>query len=341
MDAAFPSTTPVKPGLWQKLSSSKVLMISIVIHLIFAAGATYFIVQRVQLKRKMTFQGGPPAVNASKRALEHKMSLGKKKAVMSAPAQAKRIMSSGLAKVALPDLPSLPSATDAVPNRMGGLGGVGNSFGGGGGGGGLGGGGGSGINFFGLRSMIQSVVFVVDVSNSMISGEKNARTYSTLEKEIEKVVNGLNPLAKFGLICFSAEAMPYRTSLTNAVGFEKRRAIEWMKKQSPTETLDPKLKDKALEDARHRHMGTNAGEGLRRAFSMKPDTIFFISDGEPTGTSGSDVIKEVKDLQKTLPRPAKIHVISYVPDEGQAFMQELARSNGGEYRVVNLNEAGK
>ena len=335
------ATIPAKPGLLQKFSSSKVLVISVVIHLLFGAAATYFIVQRVQTKRKMTFTGGPPAVNASKRALEHKMSLGKKKAVMSAPAQAKRIMSSGLAKVALPDLPSLPSATDAVPNRMGGIGGVGNSFGGGGGGGGLGGGGGSGINFFGLRSMIQSVVFVVDVSNSMITSPKTARTYGTLEKEVEKVVKSLDPLAKFGLICFSADAMTYRASLTAAMGFEKSRAIEWMKKQSPVETLDPKLKDKALEDAKHKHMGTNAGEALRKAFTMKPDTIFFISDGEPTGTSGKDVIAEVKELQKTLPRPAKIHVISYVPDEGQAFMQELARSTGGEYRVVNLNETGK
>lgn len=335
------AVTPPKSGFIQKMTSSKVLMITVVAHLIFIAGATYFIVQSVQTKRKMTFQGGPPTVNASKRALEHKMSLGKKKAVMSAPAQAKRIMSSGLAKVALPDLPSLPSATDAVPNRMGGIGGVGNSFGGGGGGGGTGGGGGSGINFFGLRSMIQSVVFVVDVSNSMISGAKNARTYATLEKEVEKVVMSLDPLAKFGLICFSAEAMTYRTSLTGAVGFEKRRAIDWMKKQSPAETLDPKLKDKALEDARHRHMGTNADEALQRAFAMKPDTIFFISDGDPTGTNASGVIAQVKELQKALPRPAKIHVIAYVPDDGQDFMRELARSNGGEYRVVNLNETGK
>jgi hypothetical protein len=316
-------------------------MISILIHLIFGAAATYFIVQRVQLKRKMTFQGGPPAVNASKRALDHSVSLGKKKAVMSAPAQAKRIMAAGLAKVALPDLPSLPSSSDAVPNRMGGVGGVGTSFGAGGGGGGLGGGGGSGINFFGLRSMIQSVVFVVDVSNSMVTGAKNARTYGVLEKEVEKVVKSLDPLAKFGLICFSADAVAYRNALTNAAGFEKQRAIEWMKKQSPVETLDPKLKDKALDDARHRHMGTHADDALKRAFAMKPDTIFFISDGEPTGTSGGDVIKEVKELQKTLPRPAKIHVIAYVPDDGQDFMQSLAKSNEGQYRVVDLNEAGK
>ena len=331
----------MKPGLLQKISSSKVLVVSVLIHLIFGAVATYLIVQRVQLKRKMTFTGGPPAVNASKRALEHNVSLGKKKAVMSAPAQAKRIMASGLAKVALPDLPSLPSSTDAVPNRMGGVGGVGTSFGAGGGGGGLGGGGGSGINFFGLRSMIQSVVFVVDTSNSMITGKKNAQTYGALEKEVDKVVKALDPMAKFGLICFSSEAVTYRTTLTNAAGFEKQRAIDWMKKQSPVEALDPKLKDKALDDARRRHMGTHADDALKRAFAMKPDTIFFISDGEPTGTSGADVILEVKELQKTLSRPAKIHVIAYVPDDGQDFMKSLAKTNEGQYREVDLNEAGK
>ena len=344
MNTALPPSQPIapaKPGLWQRMSSSKVLMISILIHLIFAAGATYFIVQRVQLKRKMTFQGGPPAVNASKRALEHKMSLGKKKAVMSAPAQAKRIMSTGLAKVALPDLPSLPSATDAVPNRMGGIGGVGNSFGGGGGGGGLGGGGGSGINFFGMRSMVKSVVFVIDISGSMVVGKKNAATYGRLEKEMEKVIGSLPPMAKFGLVVFAQDAAAYRDGLTNAQAFEKRRALDWMKKQSPAETLDPKLKDKALDDARHKHMGTRADLGLERAFAMKPDTIFFVSDGEPTGSRPDEVMKSVEGFQKTLPRPATIHVIAYVPDDGEDFMRNLAKANGGEYRVVNLNEAVK
>ena len=65
MDAATSAHMPLKPSLWQKATSSKVLVISVLIHLLFAAGATYLIVQRVQLKRKMTFQGGPPAVNAT------------------------------------------------------------------------------------------------------------------------------------------------------------------------------------------------------------------------------------------------------------------------------------
>jgi hypothetical protein len=222
---------------------------------------------------------------------------------------------------------------------------VGTSFGSGGGGSGLGGGGGSGINFFGLRSMIQSVVFVVDVSASMVQSDKNSsknpRTYGKLEDEVGRVIGALDPMAKFGLVTFSHDAVAYRNGLTPAHTFEKRRAMDWMKKQSPAEVLDPKLKDKELEAAKERHRGTHADDGLKAAFAMKPDTIFFVSDGEPTGARPADVLKEVADLQKTLPRPVKIHVIAFVPDDGEDFMRSLASQNGGEYRVVNLNEVAK
>ena len=55
-------------GLLAGIFANKVLFISIIIHLIFGAGATYYVVQRIALKRKMTFQGGPPTTNPSKRA---------------------------------------------------------------------------------------------------------------------------------------------------------------------------------------------------------------------------------------------------------------------------------
>lgn len=323
-------------GLLAGIFANKVLFISIIIHLIFGAGATYYVVQRIALKRKMTFQGGPPTTNPSKRALEHKVALGKKKAMMSAPAQAKRITTSGLAKIALPDMPTMPSASDVAPTRMAGMGGVGTGIGGGGGGG-MGGGGGSGINFFGLRSMVRNVVFVVDISNSMVSGAKSARTWEILEKEVSKAVMGLDPLAKFGMVAFAADAEAYRTGLSVARSDEKSRALSWLKKQSPIETLDPKLKD----DVRHKHTGTRADLGLKLAFAMKPDTIIFVSDGEPTGDRPAGILQDVADSQKALGRAAAIHVIAYIPDDGEAFLQDLARANGGTYKLVNLNEVAK
>ena len=126
----------------QQLLAGKFLIVSIAVHLLFGVGATYYVVQRIQAKRKVTFAAGPPAVNPSQRALEHKVSMAKKKNTMSAPAQAKRITTTGFARVALPEMPTMPNAMEVIPNKMAGLGGVGTGFGAGGGGSGMGTGGG-------------------------------------------------------------------------------------------------------------------------------------------------------------------------------------------------------
>ncbi len=134
-----------KLTLWQRIVASKILFGSILAHLLFGAGATFYVVQQMETKRKTTFQGGPPTVKASSRALEHQVSMSKKKNTQSAPAQAKRIMTKGLAAIALPEMPSMPNASEIIPNRMAGMGGTGIGFGVGGGGGM--GGGGNGFGF--------------------------------------------------------------------------------------------------------------------------------------------------------------------------------------------------
>ncbi len=143
---------PPRKTFWAKLIASKFLFISIVAHLLFGLGATYFIVQRVQAKRKLTFRGGPPSPNPSKRALEHKVSMAKKK-TGGAPPQAKRIVSAGISKVSLPEMPTMPTASSVMQGMAAGMGGVGSGqgFGAGGTGGGMGGGGGGGMTLFGFR----------------------------------------------------------------------------------------------------------------------------------------------------------------------------------------------
>lgn len=317
-------------GLLASLTSGKILAIVIGLHIVAGIGAGYVIISQIQAKRKMTFTGGPPTTNPSQRALEHKVAMGKKRNVMSAPAQAKRITTSGLAKVALPDMPALPSATDVMPGRMSGMGGFG--FGpGGGGGGGLGSGGGGGsVNFFGLRSRIKAVVFVVDISASMIQEPKNPESYARLEGEVEKAIRGLEPRTRFGLVTFSSGAESYRLDLVDAREDEKTRALAWLKKQSPVigflNAKDEKSKEK--------HRGTLANLGLEKAFRMKPDTIFFVSDGAPTGVTREDVDALVEKMQSTMPRRVVINCVAYIPDSGEAFMRDMAQKSSGEYREV-------
>jgi hypothetical protein len=137
-------------GILQIILGSKVIMISILIHVLFGLAATLYIVQTIQTKRKTVFQGGPPPGNPATREIEHKVSMAHKSAAMSAPAQARRITTTGLASITLPDMPSMPSATDIVPDKMAGMGGMGVGFGAGGSGGG-GNGNGNGFNIFGMH----------------------------------------------------------------------------------------------------------------------------------------------------------------------------------------------
>ena len=127
------------------------LVVSIAVHLLFGVGAAYWVVQRYQANRKLTFKGGPPSPNPSTRALEHKVQMAKKQSTMSAPSIAKRITTTGLSKVALPEMPAMPKLA-APPVKMAGAGGVDVSFNPGGtidsSGGGAGG---AAVPFFGFR----------------------------------------------------------------------------------------------------------------------------------------------------------------------------------------------
>lgn len=336
--AAAPAKKKFGGKFWAKIAASKFLVVSIAVHFLFGAGATVFVVQQIVAKRKMSFAGGPPNSNPQRRAIEHKVSMAKKKKTMSAPAQAKRITTAGLSRVALPDMPTMPTATDVMPGQMAGMGGTGTGLGlpGGGAGGMSGGGGGMGINFFGLRATVKSIVMVLDISGSMVMGRKNPQTYEELEKEVSKVIRGLDPTAKFGLVAFAKEADPYKVDLAPATPDEKQKAINWFKNMNPSDALKrPRDPGKPFVDYKNgRHQGTNAEEGLDRAFKMKPDTIFFVSDGDPTGASPSAILKMVEDEQKKLSKPATIHAISYMADGGQQFMKDLAERNKGTYRSI-------
>src|SRR5687768_7282132 len=86
-----------RSSFWGGILTGKVLFISILVHIIGGLIATYFVVQRTEARRKVTFQGAPATPSQSQRALEHKVSVARKHKTMSAPAQPKRIASTGLA----------------------------------------------------------------------------------------------------------------------------------------------------------------------------------------------------------------------------------------------------
>ncbi len=144
------SISPKKKD-WRRFFAGKFLFISILLHILGGLGATYYVVQTIEAKRKLTFQGGPASPNRSTRALEHKVQMARKTNSMSAPAQTRRITTTGLSKVSLPDMPAMPGLSEVPPTKMAGMGGSGIGFAGGSGGGGGGGQGNGRAPFFGFR----------------------------------------------------------------------------------------------------------------------------------------------------------------------------------------------
>lgn len=190
------------------------------------------------------------------------------------------------------------------------------------------------VKFFGKMTEVQAVVFVVDISGSMVQGKKSAKTYEDLEDEVKRVIRGLDQKTMFGLVAFSGDAHLYKDELVAATNDEKQRAMRWLKKQSPVgwdKTEDPEEKRK--------HQGTRADKGLEAAFKLKADTIFFVSDGEPTGTPPTKVLEMLSDWQKGRPKPAVINAVAYLADSGQKFMEDLAAKTAGSFREINPRDA--
>jgi hypothetical protein len=151
-DVVSTKNAPWFQRLWKRATDRRFLFISVLLHVVFAAIAVFLVVQTISPKRKLTFKGGPPSPNPSQRVMEHKVSLAKKQKTMSAPAPAKRITTTGMSKVALPEMPAMPTVDNSPLSKMAGMapGGLGMTMGSPGGAGGSSGGGG-GVPFFGVR----------------------------------------------------------------------------------------------------------------------------------------------------------------------------------------------
>jgi hypothetical protein len=125
------------------------LAISILIHVLFGVGATYFIVEHFQ-KKHINFHATEPP--APPNEVEHKVELAKKNNVESAPPDLKRIVTTDISPISLPTVPEVPQTQEITPTDISGVDGeIGSAMDGGGEGAGGGGGSGAGVPAFGAE----------------------------------------------------------------------------------------------------------------------------------------------------------------------------------------------
>lgn len=192
------------------------------------------------------------------------------------------------------------------------------------------------------RIRSKKVIFVVDTSGSMKTkgewSEGRARLkMSRLEivkKELCKVLDTqIDSKCRFNIITFDETVRPWKKRPVKATAGSKASAKRFIRK----------LKPKGV---------TYTYGALMEAFANEDiDTIYFLSDGEPTHPPNSNEVRRSYILGKVkalnLHKSRIVHTIAFMVGEGKdfgfeedkakcaEFMQALAKSTGGLFKKID------
>jgi hypothetical protein len=179
-----------------------------------------------------------------------------------------------------------------------------------------GGSGGKGVGFFGTQSRADSVVFIVDMSGSMNDREEPSkpRRFDRAVTELLRSLNALQPSQRFYIFFYNNVTHPmfdqHEAKLVAATPGMRAKAERWVKSLHPDG-------DTAPEDA------------IDRALRLKPQVIYFLTDGEIPATT-RDTAKRGNNGRKTV-----IHTIAFQSEEGVEMLRGIASDNRGKFRFVH------
>lgn len=164
--------------------------------------------------------------------------------------------------------------------------------------------------FFGIpMRKAKRIVYVVDRSGSM----SDSITYC--RAELRRAVESLTEDQQFQVIFYSSGPpliMP-PGRLVTATDEAKKTAHAFVEGVKPVGQTD-------------------AAEALRQAFTLGPDTVYLLTDGEFTG--------DVPRLIDTLNRDRKVcvHTLCFIYRKGEAVLRQIAARNGGVYKYVGESD---
>lgn len=355
LDAPSPAPAPkpkkvkrVKTGE-EKVRSGRravitsVIVGSIVVHLIALALFGLWTVAEYFKRPEARFEVKKKVVKIPPKPPEHKMNVAKHEAMAPKPVFDDKLVSTRPTEFALPELPEvdlnqmLPlDPSELISDQVNGLigsaalgSGLGSGFGGGGGTG-------SGMSFFGVKTNGDRIVLLFDVSSSVVN--KAVRVGVPLERiqeETLKLIEKLPISAQFSMIQFTQNYKPFTDELLGATPANKKVAQKWVREKWVTS-------------------GTMTGNGvvsnprglmavLEKAFEMRPNVIFLISDASfqwRIGGGISDIPydelrKAIDGLQKSLPEKAPIHFIGFAPDDDDVKeWKRILRRSSGQFREL-------
>lgn len=173
--------------------------------------------------------------------------------------------------------------------------------------------------FFGMKITSHRVIFILDVSGSMVAEvhgrfaqRENETRIDCAKRELVKSVESLAPNALFNILTFSSGVERWaKEDIGGLTKKTREQAKEWIGRLGAGG-------------------GTNLHEAIKEAFKDPDvDTIYILSDGEPSvGVVDPDKIREsVKYWNKH--RGIEIHTIAI--GGSLQVLEHIAKDAGGEY----------
>jgi hypothetical protein len=193
---------------------------------------------------------------------------------------------------------------------------------------------GKSATFFGTKASGRKFVFVVDRSTSMEYGSKNHTSteafnrYDVAKAELLQAINSLQPHQEFYVVMFAHNTkamfdhdLDGDHELIAATRKNKARFRDW------------------LDGVRLTH-GTDPREGLKIAFSMRPDAIFMLSDGEFVSerADGRPKTRAIVDQYTSRGDAVPVNTISLEVEKTRRAMEYIANKTGGRFRFLRISD---
>lgn len=166
-----------------------------------------------------------------------------------------------------------------------------------------------GIEFFGTRTVGNSVAYVVDISSSMaeITTSTGLSNFELVKRELLRSVDSLESSQTFTVVCFNERAHLLQDLVSvNATKESKAKLKSWF--------------DRLSADG-----GTDPLAGMQMILRDTPDVIFLLSDGEFDGSC-------INAIQAMNRKKSVINTVSI--GMNAATLQQIADDAGGQFRVV-------
>jgi len=183
-----------------------------------------------------------------------------------------------------------------------------------------------GTTFYGIQTFSDRILFIVDISGSMDRVQKGGGAggktkMAICKQELIGAVYNLNRTDTFNVIFFNHQVIPWQNHKVQATDRNKSLLKKWVTEQLPLG-------------------GTNIYDALELGFKIAHrvtgppnlDTIFFLTDGNPTAGKIRDA-KTILEMCREWNKTAKmtIHCIGIGSKHDADFLKELARIGDGKY----------